>query len=231
MLTGNAWEHLWYLYMLLGIYLILPILHTYVHVLSYPCVKNVNQMLIFALLTFFFTSLLPSMKWSLGINFPLSSVYVGYLLIGYLLSTESIKNKLARVCDAVYITIIVMTFFIIIIGNYVEHILGMESFFDYASYHSIVIVIQSSLLFYLFTKRKGAFDKFCSLYLIQRFNRCSLGIYIVHMVWINIFIKMLNINIMQYNSMVILPVGIFIFLLSWITTEILLKFPLMKKLL
>lgn len=110
MLIGNTWEHLWYLYMLLGIYLILPILHTYVHVLSYPCMKNVNQMLIFALLTFFFTSLLPSMKWSLGINFPLSSVYVGYLLISYLLSTESIKNKLARVCDAVYITIIVMTF-------------------------------------------------------------------------------------------------------------------------
>lgn len=29
MLQGETWEHLWYLYMLLGIYLILPLLHAY----------------------------------------------------------------------------------------------------------------------------------------------------------------------------------------------------------
>ena len=49
------------------------------------------------------------------------------------------------------------------------------------------------------------------------------------MVWINVAIKVLNINLMNYGYASIIVGGISIFFLSWITVELMLGIPILKK--
>ena len=216
MLTGNTWKHLWYLYVLLGIYLILPALnelrdkHTIIKALT--------------LLIILFTSLFPSLHINIGIRFPIDSIYVGYFLLGYLLYQTKNISTYKWVCAVM----LFITFVILIIGKHNELILHKELNWNYSSYTSIITVIQSSALFYLIISNPGKFDKFCSSTIVKRLNRCSLGIYITHMVWINLIIKITHINIMPYNFYAILPMCLIVLTLSWLTTEILIRLPILK---
>lgn len=43
-------------------------------------------------------------------------------------------------------------------------------------------------------------------------------------------IKLLHIDIVQYNNLILVPVGIaVVFILSWVSTEVMLKIPVLKK--
>lgn len=78
-IQGKTWDHLWYIYMLIGLYLIIPIIQVFF--------KNASKNLIeySIILLFIFSSMLPMMEnfnICIGIITPISSVYLLYLLIG-----------------------------------------------------------------------------------------------------------------------------------------------------
>ena len=222
MFTGNTWEHLWYLYMLLGIYLLLPAL--------YLLKLTPTNLHILTLLVVIINSILPSLHIKIGIDFPVHPVYVGYFLLGYIINSNSINQWFnAHISDRICISILIITFIVMFTGQYYSTILHESLPLDCSSYTSIFTLIQSVLIFHLIIKRSSQFDVFCSNRLIMRFNRCSLGIYIIHMVWINVFIKVCHFDIMPYGILAIIPIGLFIFLLSWLTTEILIKIPFLNK--
>lgn len=221
MLTGCTWKHLWYLYMLLGIYLVLPILNSLNNL-------RLKELLVFVVCVFVFNSLLPTFGLSCGIDFPIASIYIGYFLTGYLVVKLNCRN-LIFTRPIVTLPILLLTFFLLIGDRYMTDVLGKNLVIDSSSYSSLFTVVQSVILFWLFTRRKGCFDKFCNMWLIRRFNRCSLGIYIIHMLWINIIIKVFHVDIMPYGLLGIIPVGIIVFLLAWVTTECMIKVPILKR--
>lgn len=49
------------------------------------------------------------------------------------------------------------------------------------------------------------------------------------MVWINFIIKVLHLNIMTYGLIGIITIGLSVFLLAWITTELLIKLPVLRE--
>lgn len=221
MLTGCTWKHLWYLYMLLGIYLVLPILNS---------LNNWHfiELLFLVVCIFVFNSLLPTFGLSCGIDFPIASIYIGYFLVGYLIIKLNDRDMFF-LRPIITVPILFFTFIIFIYDRYAFYVFKKSLEFDCSSYSSLFTVVQSVILFWLFTRKKGCFDKFCKMWLIRRFNRCSLGIYIIHMLWINIIIKVLHVDIMPYGLFGIIPMGIIVFLLAWVTTECMIKVPILKR--
>lgn len=49
------------------------------------------------------------------------------------------------------------------------------------------------------------------------------------MLWINLIIKVLHINIMPYGILGIIPMGIIVFLLAWVTTEGMIRLPILRR--
>lgn len=118
---------------------------------------------------------------------------------------------------------------LMVVGVYMLVVNHQEIGFGYSGYTSIFTVLQSFALFVLCNSKKGMFDKLCGAFIVRRMNRCSLGIYIIHMVWINIIIKVLHINIMPYGLLGIVPMVIIVYLLSWMTTEMMVWMPILRK--
>lgn len=221
MLEGNTWKHLWYLYMLLGIYLVLPVLNG----MNKMPMKEIGLMTVVILV---FNSLLPTFQLECGIAFPIASIYVGYFLMGYLvLKTNDCSFMKGKTLIA--LAILLFTFILLVGDRYLSVVKGEKIGVDCSSYVSAFTVLQSAIVFWLLTKKKGYFDKFCSMWLIRRFNRCSLGIYIIHMLWINLIIKVFHINIMPYGIWGIIPMGMMVFLLAWVTTEGMIRLPILRR--
>lgn len=220
-LEGNTWKHLWYLYMLLGIYLVLPVLNG----MNKMPMKEIGLMTVVILV---FNSLFPTFQLECGIAFPIASIYVGYFLMGYLVLKANdysfMKGK-----TSIAVVVLLFTFILLVCDRYLSIVNGEKIGVDCSSYASAFTVLQSVILFWLLTKKKGYFDKFCSMWLIRRFNRCSLGIYIIHMLWINLIIKVFHINIMPYGIWGIIPMGMIVFLLAWVTTEVMIRLPILRR--
>ena len=78
---GKLWDHMWYLYMIMGLYLMLPLLKTFV--------SNTNRrtMEYVILVLFIFTSIIPTVQnifqIKIGFYLPVNSVFVLYLLMGH----------------------------------------------------------------------------------------------------------------------------------------------------
>lgn len=218
MIQGKTWNHLWYLYMLLGIYLILPIF-SWKNTSPHP-----KQLLILLLIIFFFTSILPCVKQDIGIVFPLSSVYVGYLLLGYFLSIEEVKDWCSCYLKDEYCVFIILFLFALVV---IEYVFDIQ--FRFSGYTSPFTVMQVTLMFIMAMRQRKLIDKICCNPLVKNFNRCSLGIYIIHMVWINLIIKVLHVNIMGLNILMILMVSLAIVILSWMSVNVLIRVPILKK--
>lgn len=98
MLHGTSY-HLWYIYMLLGVYIVLPLISKKIQTVS-------DKSLLFIILFWFLV---------LGLNYiptfclyPAAHVfagYVGYTIFGYYLSTKNIGNITALICFLVGFTI------------------------------------------------------------------------------------------------------------------------------
>ena len=177
-----------------------------------------------------FTSLLPSLGVEFGVRFPIKSLYVGYVCLGYLTFVFMDKLKSIKGHNAFFLIIAILSFIPIVIAEYQEYVCNNKLTIDLISYTSFVIVIQSVAIFNLVITNSGLFDKISEWWIIKRFDRCSFGIYIIHMLWINVAIKLLHIDIVQYNNLILVPVGIaVVFILSWVSTEVMLKIPVLKK--
>lgn len=207
--------------MLLGIYLVLPVLNG---MNKLP----IKELWILTAVIFVFNSLLPTFNFECGIVFPVASIYVGYFFIGYLV-VKAKDCKFMKMNTLKLLAILLLTFILLVVGRYFSVVERKNIGVDISSYTSVFTVIQSVILFWLFTKKTGTFDKFCTKWLIRRFNRCSLGIYIIHMLWINVIIKVLHFNIMPYGILGIIPMGITVFLLAWLTTEGMIRLPILRR--
>jgi surface polysaccharide O-acyltransferase-like enzyme len=80
-IQGKSWDHIWYLYMIAGLYLCIPMIKIFV--INSP--KNIVKYILIVL--FIFTSIIPSLEsilpYKFGIYIPINSFYVFYLLLGY----------------------------------------------------------------------------------------------------------------------------------------------------
>lgn len=227
-LFGPPWYHLWFLYMIIGLYILIPVYRVFT--------KNANEKQFrYAIIIFFIFGLgLPFIKKVLlqfdsayNIYFEISELinYSGYFIAGYYLSKYSFTKKTQIVLYlsgflSLLITIIISAYLTkknqevnsLLFGNLLPTTM-LEAF-------SIFILIKEIL------NKKELSGKTTSV--IINVSSCTFGIYLIHD-FIRTIIEKIGITATFINPIIAIPFScILIFLISWLIVFILKKIPIIK---
>ena len=222
MFSGKSWEHMWYLYELVGIMCVIPIMRALVRAIDELWR---NYMII---ILFFFLSIVPFFEeitgFSLGIRFPINSVHFMYVFLGYWLCKDNISLGIKQVA-------IIAVLYLIL--NYIDaRLYFSEVDISLTRYNSPVIVVGSMAVFWVFKMnyQNAIMNNKVTTKIIMFISKCSFGVYIIHMLWINLIYKYFHFN--PFNGSVILNLVLVYFtvsLLSIGTSYLMNKIPLIKK--
>jgi surface polysaccharide O-acyltransferase-like enzyme len=220
-LQGKSWDHMWYLYMIAGLYLFIPLLKIFVNY----CGKNLLEYTMVVL--FIFTSVIQIAKiiFSLEIGFyiPITSVYVFYVLLGHYIHHYkiSVNNKILFPLMGLYI---ICAIFIPLNNNFID--LSGGGGIKFFGYNSPIVVISTVALF-CFIHQKNKSTKI--FYIL---SPMCFGIYLIHTLFINFLYKFIKFTPEKYPLIiVIIGVTIITFILSIGFTYITRKINVMKKIL
>ena len=217
MLQGKTWAHMWYLYTLIGMMLILPIMRA----VTKKCSQK--EIIYILVILFAFTSVFPIIDsifgFNFGIVFPINSVYMLYMFIGYLIDSINLKVSWPIFCVVEVLCIIILIFL-----AYFDVMQGLS--IPMASYNSPLIIIFSVMLFNQMKLMNPSTN------MIVRFlSYVSFGVYITHMIWINLAFKFLKLDPTKPTSLTGIAIAIVALVLSVLLTWILKKMPIFKKIL
>lgn len=138
-LGGHSWKHMWYLYMLIGLYLITPLLKAAVNTMGR---RELDWLILIGLL---FTSVVPAIEeyanLEVGIKFPIVSQYVFLMLLGYRLGGLKLASSKIWIGLAVCLGIVYMSF------GYSEYMLGHKTTIWLSGYESPLMILYSVCIF------------------------------------------------------------------------------------
>lgn len=178
---GKPYWHLWYLYMLVGLYIVTPFLRTYV---SSSSVKERYALIMviftFAVLNsalnyFVFNNIISNMQTVFTMFLP----YIGYYICGYQL----------RVIDKTRISSVLLLFFVLgcllagFLGTgFVANTYGLLNGLFFYDYFSPAVIGMAICMFLLFSKifsQDGTPRKIFRGF-IEQASPCTMGIYLLH---------------------------------------------------
>lgn len=214
-LTGNLWAHMWYLYMILGLYMLTPLFRTWI--------KNsdMKQQRYLLILLYIFTILVPTINnyfnITIAFNLPISG-YIFVYLLGYYIYKN---NQTDKEKNLIYILGIISLITIIIFPK-----LAAKDIIGYTS-TSTIMVATSIFVFFknIKLKQNEKLEK-----IVSSLGTASFGIYILHQFYINIIYKLLKIKlILLYPYAGLVFYSLVILLITYLTVYLLRKIPIVKK--
>lgn len=217
---GKSWSHLWYLYVLIGIYIILIPLKVYVDHIELREVASFIAVLIVG------NFLIPTLNILFGVeikNLMVITQYVTYFLIGYVLA--GIPNTKGGIWISVYLgtsilKIVIQCTTVIRTGE------GSELFLN-----DRILTLFQAIAVYMYIMNVAKSRKLNKI--IKSIGDCSFGIYLIHPFFINLLYKSMRItptNFLEvYFSIPLL--WIIVFCVSWIGTLVLKKMPVFNRIL
>ena len=218
--TGHY--HLWYCYMLLGLYLIIPFLK--------KITADRTLMKYFLVLAFCFAVILPvipftwakTMRQFMFFSFTLG--YTGYFVLGYYFRTTEISRKMRYLCYAAGLASLCFTIF----ASY-QKAMELNTAFAYYDPFTLNTVCLSVAVFlfyqYEIPELLAGHEK-----LIGNLVDYSLGIYLIHP-FILAVLEHFGINALLFApaALAVPCVAILAFVLSWIATAVMKKIPVVKQ--
>lgn len=216
----RGYSHLWYLYMLAGLYLITPIL--------YRIASDEKMLKLFIVLGIIFSVCLPeaisvitmiserSGKYLSGaytsIGMQTVAGYAMYYMLGYYLSRVEINSdKIIIIFGVMILSFLIPIMMLLITGKELNFLTGNFSLGDYLRSSSIFLI---SRLF--FDKRQVKCQK-----MLFKLGECSFGVYLIHQMIITILNRWFAINTLSFNAAVSVPlIGIIVFLVAYLLTTI-----------
>ncbi|MHB8125745.1 MAG: acyltransferase [Desulfitobacteriaceae bacterium] len=234
-IEGPVYYHLWYLYMLIGLYIITPILTT---------LTNISQRIdlkYFLSLWFIFSSIFPFMEYvfpllfkstlQFGIKIPLVTGYVGYYLLGSYLANHIYNKKQIRV----FWFLLILSSLLTALGTfYFSTKLNTFQGILY-DYFSPTVVVQSSSIFIILIHYTKQFEPHVtSRYKkwVSSLSQASLGIYLVHALILDLLLHGslgFVLNGTTFNTWLAIPIiALVTILLSSTFSLIVMKIPLLK---
>ncbi|MCR5675980.1 MAG: acyltransferase family protein [Lachnospiraceae bacterium] len=235
MFHGTGWAHLWYLYLLIGLYLMLP----FFRMIS---AHSTDRELCYLLAVYaVFLSVLPLFRTidaEIAFTIQTAGIYPFYFFAGYVLQTGKLKiDRKAAGMLAMIATVLIIVLtearYSGISGNAASFVDGLI-----ASYSSPLIVLQSVGLFAFVccgsAKKPAESGSSGSVWLaecVDLFDSCGFGIYLLHMVFLRLFLRYQgwNLFLMGGWSFFVLAVGVF--LLTCALVEVLRRIPYVKSVL
>ena len=225
-ILGPPWYHLWFLYAIVGLYLITPMIRIFI---KQATEKDIRYVLI---LFFIFGSLTNLLNYFLPykISFvvPEFHNYIGYFIAGYYFSTYDVNKNIRVIFYLLAICSVALTFY----ATYVmSHKLGKpESFFYDNILPTTMIIAYAVFLFVKNCKFNAANIRASFLknnYIIHLSNYCF-GIYLIHDFGIKLLVY-LNINSDTINPIVSVPLNsILVFIAALGIVYCIKKIPVLK---
>ena len=218
--TGESWSHMWYLYCLLGLYLLMPI---YKKVTANATERDILYLMgIYTL----FLSVLPGLGMAgihVGFYIHVSSVYPLYLFMGYWLYRWGMRKS-----RGFYGGLFLGATALITALTYVRcrwNIAALEGFFEYAS---ILVIVQAlGIAGWFFHCKQEGFSGVKRV--LANIDRHSFGVYLTHMAYIRLLYKHLHLDPFRFGGMAgVLVVVIIAFALSYVTDLVMKKLPFIK---
>lgn len=221
-LAGVPYYHLWYLYMILGLYLFTPYLRKIIRESTY-------KKLLFLCILLFALSLAKTAVDSYQSVDQISAIfsfvyYLPYFLAGYLIHKTKIKPNIW-----ILLTLFALSFIATAIGFYFSVTndglyVGGNMYFH--KNLSITIVIMSISLMFLL---KRLSRPIISASISRKLALLSLGVYIIHPIFME-RLRIIGIQAESYSPVFSIPIiTIVVFFLSLLAATIISKIPMIKK--
>jgi len=229
LLVQGTYYHLWFLYSLISIYLILPALRL---MIKSDTDKRILWYLIGLWLIFQPILAIAHKFWNFSIKIspPLATGFVCYFVLGYLLGEMTLSHTRIILSTVLWVMGTLMT----IIGTYLftRNSGQFDGFFyDFVSMNVILASSAAFLLLRWLSEREPLQSP--SFYAILRtFATSAFGIYLVHILVIEVlsgWIPFLHMNSFMGNAIWSIPfVSIVVFFLSFLAVRLLQKIPILK---
>ena len=226
LLFAPAYYHLWFMYVLIGMYLCLPLLRS--------LVKNADKTLLWyfiglwSVATFVFSGIKAAGLYNL-IDLSMVSGSVGFLVLGYLLGGWAINRRLYLSMWLVYIVSVAIT----AIGTWgmsSDDTLNQTFYGNVPSLLSMVVSVFIIVRYLAETSRflQSAWIKA----LVLSLSSCTFGIYLVHALFFYIFHKGLlgfNLDSLQGNPLIFIPLtAIVVYICSFLVVSFIKKLPYVR---
>lgn len=222
----NGSYHMWYLYMIVGLYIITPFLKKFV------CKDNKEMVLFFIIISFclqFFTPVINAID-KLGLNLSFINIwidkfyldffggYITYFLVGWYIVHIGIKRKWHR-CIIYFlgaVSLISIVFYVHFTGDYNN---------AYADIGAPVFLYSVSVFLALNTINWNLKEKTAKK--IVELSKLTFGVYIVHAMLITIYSLIFPYN--KYSALYILVCFVVVVFCSLLISYSISKIPVLKK--
>ena len=171
--TGQGWAHLWYLYALIGIYLLLP----FYKMVAAHASKTQMQYLLGVYIAFL--SILPFVTgWDIRIGFYIhvSSIYPFWLFFGYYMKKWGFRKR-----TGCYLACFLVSAVLLVLVTFVRWRYGIAPLDRLFNFSSILVIAQTygiaGVIHAWNVKKEGLADK-----ILLKLDSASFGIYLIHMI-------------------------------------------------
>ncbi len=223
-------RHLWYMYAIIGIYIAFPFIQN-------MC-KNLNTqqenlfLILWGIFSGFTVILIPLAykitNYHITVSYPVplinSAYYLGYFICGHILYKRFEKINFNRIKNIICFSIFLISTSITIFFTYFKSVKTNQLFDSMFWYKSVFTIISAICIFILFLVNKNIIKN----KIILNFSKHTFGIYLIHIVFLNIIKK--HYNIIEYNPIITIPIlTLIIYLLSLFSCMVLSKIPYVNK--
>lgn len=223
MLQNKSWGHLWYLYMLIGLYLITPILKVFINNCSD------TKLYYFLIILFIFNFIIPLINGITGMQVAFTISFAGtnlfFYLLGYVFHSRKIViPKSVALCGLIIGICYLFLMYLLNSPIDVQKVTYSNNF----NIDILVDLIPVSI-FVLFCNEEDMKKTKIVSYMSEQ----SFGVYIFHAVFLNFIYKVLKLPSQFYKGIKLLLLWVIVFiitlLLSLIVTTVLRKIKFIRK--
>lgn len=217
-LKSGASSHLWYIYMLIGIYLVFPVISKWIAHSTHKEIWYYIIVWIFGILCGL--SLLHEIKTNISLVY--FSGFLGYPILGYLLASFKPSKKIKQYALLIFVVGTLITIF----GTYFQTEQDKQFYDGLYSYLSPNVILASSGIFLLF--RHSHFQNPALIRAAKVISKYSYGIYLSHVLFISLLGR-LGILWNMINPVLGIPLTAFFCLtISLLVTILISKIPFGK---
>ena len=214
-ISGNSWGHLWYLYELIGVYLVLPIIKAFT---DRATQKEMRTALTILFLFNLFIQTLNGINPVIGFYLPIRTSAIFYLMLGRYLDEEipyTIYKYKHILLVAAMIALIVIS---LVAPNNASVVLGYSS------------PVTALLTVAIFCSLRGC--RFRNIEILWKTDRLCFSVYLCHPVFTNLVYKLFRVTPLMFGNLIIFGIVSFwaIFVIcGFIIAKMLNLIPVLRK--
>lgn len=219
-IQGKSWSHLWYLYLIVGLYIVTPLLKKTLSMIpKWSVVVVMIAILMGSSVGIYINMVLGTTRLP---TIPSDMIYLFYYLYGYLLVTKSQENE-EKSTSVKWEGILLLLLFIGIIYSRLSDGYTIEMPYNYPT-----TIIMSLLIVRFVQAKENCWQQMN--HQLRRLSAISFTVYLIHPVFLNIFYKFFHFTPLSFHCFLSLPFFWSLTLcLSILGALILEKTPFLKK--